>query len=262
MKSWQQPTPETIDRVLASTKKETDRQYFFTRLKNPLWLPEIVARGYFQSPPGALRLADGSLQYPYWPELEYLKNIAPEVPDEVVAVILKIPKVVNPGVDVGILKTVLELPGQHSVKLKERVIQCAKTFPEHLYYTISEVLNYWLEQNEVHAALELAGVLVKFAPDPASDEKQKRRRENPEDFSTMLRPSPAFDDDGYQTLLNEEVRKLLEQEPYSVSLLLLDATEEMISLSTHFDSETAADPFRGLVSKAECREMDPRVCET
>ena len=129
MTSWKKPTPDTVDKALASAKKETDRQYFFTRLKNPLWLQAIVARGYFLSPPGAVRLADGSTQYPYWPELEYLKNIASEAPDEVVEVILGMPRVENPGVDVGILKTALHLPGEHSAQLKERVLECAKSFP-------------------------------------------------------------------------------------------------------------------------------------
>ena len=241
MKSWTKPTPDIVDRALASAKKETDRQFFFTRLKNPLWLPEIVSRGYFQSPPGALRLADGSTQYPYWPELDYLKNIASEVPDDVIEVILGIPKVDNPGVDFGILKTALELPGQHSVQLKERVLGSAKSFPEVLYHAISDVFGYWLEQNEVPAALELLGVLVRFAPDPASGEKRRRYRENPQDISTLLRPSPAFDDHGFQTLLSGEVRNLSEQEPYLVARLLLDATAEMIQLSTHLDSETVED---------------------
>ena len=235
MKSWKKPTPEIVDKALASAKKETDRRYFFTRLKNPLWLPAIVARGYFLSPPGAVTLADGSTQHPYWPELEYLENIASEVPDDVIEVILRIPKVDNPGVELGILKTALQLPGEHSAQLKERVLECGKSFPELLYHTLSEVLNHWLEQNQVPAALDLLGILVRFAPDPASAEKRVRHRQNPQDISTMLRPSPAFDAYGYQKLLNGEARRLAEQEPYSVARLLLDATAAMIRLSIQLD---------------------------
>jgi hypothetical protein len=32
MKSWKQTTNEMIEKVLASVKKETDRQYFFSPL--------------------------------------------------------------------------------------------------------------------------------------------------------------------------------------------------------------------------------------
>ena len=241
MKSWKKPTPEIVDRALASVKKETDRQYFFTRLKNPLWLPEIVERGYFVSPPQSVRLADGSTQYLYWPELVYLKNIASEIPGAVVKVLLGIPKVDNPGVYLGILNTVLQLPGEHSAQLKEWALECARSFPGFLYITLEEVVSYWIEESQVPAALELLGVLVRFAPDPASDEKRRRRRENPDDMSATLQASPAFDAHVYQTLLNGEVRKLSEQEPYMVARLLLDATAEMIQLRTHFDHTTRED---------------------
>ena len=241
MKSWKKPTPDIVDRALASAKKETDRQFFFTRLMNPLWLSEISTRGYFQSPPGALHLADGSTEYPFWPELAYLRNIASEIPVDVVEVILGIPWVDNPGVDFGILNTVLALPGQQSVRLQQRVVESARSFPRVLHHSISEVLAYWVEQNEVAAALEVLAVLVRFSPDPASDEKRRRYRENSRDISTLLRPSPTFDDHGYQTLLGDQVRKLSDQEPYLVARLLLDATAQMIELSTHFDSETVED---------------------
>ena len=101
MKSWKKPTPDIVDKALASTKKETDRQYFFTRLKNPLWLPAIVAHGYFTSPPEAVRLADGSTQSPFWPELEYLKNIASEVPDDVIEVIFESPRLTTLGLSLA-----------------------------------------------------------------------------------------------------------------------------------------------------------------
>ena len=241
MKSWKKPTPETVDKALASVKKETDRQYFFTRLKNPLWLPAIVERGYFESPPQSVLLADGSTQHLYWPELAYLKNIASEVPDDVVNVLQGIPKVDNPGVHQGILNTVLELPGERSAQLKERVLECASSFTGFLYFTLEQVLSHWIEEAQVSAALELLAVLVKFAPDPASAEKRKRRRENPDDMFAMLQPSPAFDSYFYQKLLNGEVRKLSEQEPYSVARLLVDATAEMIQLRTHLDHVSMED---------------------
>ena len=60
-------------------------------------------------------------------------------------------------------------------------------------------------------------------------------------MSTMLQPSPAFDSYGYQTLLNGDVRKLAEQEPYPVARLLLDATAEMIQLRTHVEHIAAED---------------------
>lgn len=241
MTSWKKPTPDIVERALASVKKETDRQYFFTRLMNPLWLPAIVERGFFESPPQSLLLADGSTQHLYWPELAYLRNIAPEVPGDVVNVLLGVPKVDNPGVHQGILNTVLHLPGEHSVQLKEWVLEGARAFPVFLFFTLQEVVSHWIEEDQVPAALELLALLVRFVPDPASDEKRKRRKVNPDDMFAMLQPSPPFDSYSYQRLLNGEVRKLSEQEPYSVARLLLDVTAEMIQLRTHFDHVSTED---------------------
>ena len=75
MKSWTPPTNEMIGKVLASVKKETDRQYFFSRLSNPLWIAPLRDRGYFNSPPGLKQLPDGYVQYPHWPELSYLVDV-------------------------------------------------------------------------------------------------------------------------------------------------------------------------------------------
>ena len=51
MKSWKKPTNELIDRAYGMMKKQFDHEYFFTRLKNPLWIQPLVERGCFQSPP-------------------------------------------------------------------------------------------------------------------------------------------------------------------------------------------------------------------
>ena len=64
MKSWKKPTNEMIDRALASVKKEVDRQYFFSQLKNPLWIQPLVERGRFQSPPKVKELPGGNIQMP------------------------------------------------------------------------------------------------------------------------------------------------------------------------------------------------------
>ena len=88
MKSWKPPTNEMIEKILSSVKKETDRQYFFSRLNNPMWLEPLCKRGYFNSPPRLKHLPGGYVQYPNWPELAYLVNIAAEATEQIVSIIL------------------------------------------------------------------------------------------------------------------------------------------------------------------------------
>ncbi len=102
-----------IEKVLASVKKETDRQYFFSRLNNPLWVGPLRERGYFNNPPGMKQLPGGYVQYQRWAELGYLVTIAEEVPDQVVEIILSLPKTDNPRVYEDFLSIALKLEGKN-----------------------------------------------------------------------------------------------------------------------------------------------------
>ena len=77
--------------AFAATRSEADRQYFFSQLRNPLWVQPLLDRGYFQAPPLANHLPDGSIQFPSWPELEYLKNIVADAPTKVITVVNQLP---------------------------------------------------------------------------------------------------------------------------------------------------------------------------
>ena len=237
MKSWKQPTNEMIDRALKLVRKETSRQYFFSRLKNPLWLQSLVERGYFQSPPNVRYFDDGYIQFPSWPQLQYLKNISRDVPDEVINLILDLPKVDNSSVYSEILEIALQLHGEQSVKLKSKIVESIDIDHQFLPHRYGDLLAYWTSENQTSAALELSKILIEFAPDPQSKTKEKRRRKNSADFGTFyetsLKPSPQIDSLGYREIMSKGVRPLAEEEPYQVACLLIDATADMIRLRMH-----------------------------
>ena len=194
-----------------------------------------MERGYFESPPKLIHLPDGLDQFPLWPELEYLKNIVREVPHEVVKVILRFPKIDNPMVYMGIIEIALQLPGVHSAKLKPILLNSAGAGPGFLTLRYSELLSHWVTETEDSAALQLAQILVRFVPDPDSEDKQLSRRQNPQDWTALLRPTPLVDSWNYREVLEKGVIPLSEREPLKVALILIDATVEMIQLSTHQD---------------------------
>ena len=166
MKSWKRPTREMVDRALASIKKEVDRQYFFSRLKNPLWIQPLVDRGSFQSPPKIRKLPGGYIQMPVWSELRYLKNVVSEVPDEVVDVVLGLPKVNNPRVYNEILEIALQLHGEQSAKLAPKILEYVGLDCHLLAYQFADVLAHWTVKNQTAAALKLTKALVEFVPGP------------------------------------------------------------------------------------------------
>ena len=236
MKSWKKPTNELIDRALGSFKKYHYRKHFFPRLKNPLWLQPLAERGCFQSPP-RIRRFNGYIQFRSWSELQYLKNVARYVPNEVINLVLGLPEVDNPRVYDGILDIALALPGEQSAKLKPKMLEYAGLEHQFLAHRFADLLAHWTAKNQTSAALELSKVLVAFAPDPRFKDKQKRQRENSTDWGALagpsLHPVPKIGHEAYAWIMAEGVRPLAESEPYKVACLLIDATANMIRLRTH-----------------------------
>ena len=233
MKSWKKPTNELIDKALQSTKKVTGRKYFFSRLENPLWLKPLAERGYFKYPPKAQRFDDGTVIYPYWPEIQYLKNVCRDVPDEVINLVMELPPVDNPIVYDGILDIALQILGKQSAKLKDKILEYASMEHQWRTHRYGDMLVHWTEENQTSAALELSEILVAFAPDPQSADKQRRRKDDPMDLETTLHPSPRLNPSEYSRVMAKGVRPLAESEPYKVACLLIDATSNMLLLRTY-----------------------------
>ncbi len=233
MTSWKKPTDEMVERALGSVKRETDRRHFFSRLKNPLWLQPLVERGYFASPPQALDLPNDHMQFPFWPELQYLKNICRFVPEQVVSILAGLPSVDNPHVYVEILDIAVDLPGSHSAKLKDKMLEYAGLRFQTMAHRYPSLLAHWTKENETHAALELTDVLIQFKPDPKAREKRDRYRKEPSGWFSDLDPSPRFEKWSYRKILNSGVRPLAEKEPYRTACILIDAVAEMIGLTMH-----------------------------
>ena len=254
MKSWKKPTDEMIDKALASVKKETDRQFFFSRLKNPLWIQPLAERGYFQSPPDVAHLADDSIQFPFWPELQFLKNAAGDAPEEVTRLALDIPKVDNPRVYEDILDIALRLHGEQSAKLQPKILESVGIEYSFLAQRYAELLAHWTAEQQITAALDLAKALVQFVPDPDSESKQARRKENPGDWTTWLEPRPRFNQQDYPEILEKGVRPLAERDPYQAARLLVGTTANMIRLQTYQEDIEKGKGEDG--SEAWCRRLD------
>lgn len=231
MKSWKKPTDELIDRALGSFKKQHHRKYFFRRLENPLWLQPLVERDCFQSPPSVRRF-NGYIQFPYWSEIQYLKNICHEVPDAVINLVLGLPEGDNPNVYDGILEIALQLHGEQSVKLKPKMLEYAGIEHQFLMHRFADLLVHWTAENQTSAALELSKALVALAPDLQSANEQNWLREIPE-WETLPDPFPQMDTWNYRDLMFKGVRPLAERAPYQVACLLIDAIANMIRLQTH-----------------------------
>ena len=254
MKSWKKPTSEMVDKALASVKKETDRQYFFSRLKNPLWLQPLKEANYFQSPPQARILPDENIQFPTWPELQYLKNISDEVPNEVIKLILQLPEVDNPFIYHHILEIALILHGSDSAKLLPKILEYVSLERQFLAHGYIDLLAHWTAEDQIQAALALSKELVKLTPTNQSNDKQARRKMRLENWSQHLKPMLSVDHSQYQKILENGIRPLMDRVPYQVANMFVDATTSMLSMfkaPKEFDEDVYEDR-----SEIWCRRLN------
>ena len=254
MKSWTKPTTEMIERVLSSVKKETDRQYFFSKLNNPLWVGPLHERGYFSNPPGVKQLPDGYVQYPHWPELAYLVKVAEEATDQTIDIVLTLPKTDNPRVYDDILAIAINLEGQASARLFPKLVEYTELENQFLAHRYPELLQHWANQGNIDEALKIVKMLIPFREDPRAREKQQLRKKNPNASGTALETIPRFHQWEYQQILEKGVRPLTESEPYQVSCTLIDVVASMIRLGMHpEDFEKGSDQD---YSEIWCRRLD------
>jgi len=264
MQSWKKPTEELIERALSSIKREKERIRFFSRLNNPHWVAELVKREYFSDPPKIKYLDGGALQFPLWHELTYLSRVARHIPAEAINIAERIPKTDNPQIGYEYIQMALTIDCQHSVRLKDKLIEYINN-PFHIsVLEISKVLAFWVNAGKdgMEASLDLLRAIAPFNPDPKQGEKIANRasgNEIAQIFSSRLEPVPKFDAWEYQEIMLKGVRPVADVRPLEVCKILIEALDQMIRLSKHWDDleKTEANGYDG--SEFWCQRVDAPV---
>ena len=233
--------------------------FFFQRVNDASWIPILRDRGYFDHPPNAEPIGAGRVNFPFWGPIHYLTKMSDHAPDEVIKRVLRLPKVDNPRVYDGILDIALQLPGEQSAKLQPKILEYASMEYQFLARRYAELLAHWTAEQQITAALDLAKALVQFVPDPDSESKQERRKENPGGLATRLEPRPRVDQLDYQEILEKGVRPLAEREPCQVACILIDAMANMIRLGMHPEDldKSQGEDF----SEIWCQRLDEQESE-
>src|SRR6266851_5508790 len=98
MRSWQKPTADQVDKAIAKLGHDERIWYFLEHLENPLWLPFLRERRFFDRPPAPEPDPTGKgIAFPGWAVTRYLARIAdhPETQALVLEVALAIPETEN-----------------------------------------------------------------------------------------------------------------------------------------------------------------------
>ncbi|WP_299928929.1 hypothetical protein [uncultured Nocardioides sp.] len=122
---WVAPTPETVRGVLPRLADPQHRRAFYIGLHNPRWLPELDAQHAFSDPPLRRDDTDGSSTYQAWPQGDYLRKIAAEVPVEAAQVLARVfRKDVAWSVHELVVATAGEAPREAAAILANAVTSC------------------------------------------------------------------------------------------------------------------------------------------
>ena len=200
------------------------------------WLPYLEKKGYFAQPPNVQLIDDDSVIFPFWWPIHYLAKISNQAPDKVVELVENLPPVSNPLVYDGVMEIALQLHGDQSAKLQSKILESVSIEYQSRTHRYADLLAHWVKENQISVALELSKILVAFAPDPQSKEKQKRRREDPIKWGTLLYPAPRIKNSWeYSRIMTNGVYPLAESESYEVAGLLIFAVSNMFRLRVHQD---------------------------
>ena len=187
------------------------------------WLPYLEKKGYFAQPPNVQLIDDDSVIFPFWWPIHYLAKISNQAPDKVVELVENLPPVSNPLVYDGVMEIALQLHGDQSAKLQSKILESVSIEYQSRTHRYADLLAHWVKENQISVALELSKILVAFAPDPQSKEKQQRRM-------------PQINPWEYAEIMTNGVYPLAEIEPCEVARLLIYAVSNMFRLRIHRDS--------------------------
>lgn len=118
MTTYKPPAEPEVREVLRRITTPQLRRVFFERLENPLWVMPLAEAGFFSSPPEPEITTDGQIRDVYWPEMQYLARVAPEVPHEVVDVLLPLETSNNAWVRRGVVTIAGLIPPEEAARLE------------------------------------------------------------------------------------------------------------------------------------------------
>ena len=233
--------------------------FFFQHVNDSAWIPILNKKGYFAHPPGVELIGEDRINFPFWPPLSYLVQVFDSEPEKVLGILEQLPDTDNPRILEEIIDVVLKAD---SPEVIHRFANKIMSFVDNAWVAwmghdnIIELLKkpYLFEKPLEGFASSLLSKVVEFRPDPQSEEKQTRQRENPEDWTTILEPAPRFGHWEYQKILNNGVQLLAEQKPYRVARVLINAVASMIHLTMH--REDIGKGKERDMSEVWCRRLD------
>jgi len=253
MRSWTTPTDSEVDRAVALITRREQHRHFFERLGNPQWIDPLRERGFFKTPPAAVRDdAEGTVSFPPWPQSRFLARIAKEAPDKVLNVILQLPDTENIRVREDLIDAALVMPPEFAVRLVPSTKRWIRT-PYHTLIPdkLGALIQHLAEGGQLEGALTLARALLAVEPDT-------RRMEQ----GLSPQPKPLFGGWEYRQILQKHFPAVVETAGLDSLGLLLSILEAAVGfMQTGAKPHDASFVWRPAVEEHEQNKVQDQDTE-
>ncbi|HEY1085264.1 MAG TPA: hypothetical protein VGE34_00875 [Candidatus Saccharimonadales bacterium] len=222
---------ELMDKTLEKINKTpVAYSYFFNSINSPAWLLPLKEKGFFTTPPPAIR-EDGYIQFPVWPESGYLLRIADKAPDEVLDIIKSLPSTDNERVMDDIVNILLKIDVVKVFRMTETVKKYTNSSQFLLLHqAASQFICKLADGGYDRPALGLAREMLEVLPDPKKDEKL-------ESNYVMIKPTTKYRDHDYKDVVEKITPSLVKAAPLATIDMYADLLQKAIDYELTFFKE-------------------------
>jgi hypothetical protein len=241
-------TAEIAKQALDSIKRAVDYEYFFSRLKSPEWIKPLWDQGMFRSPREPVE-DERAIQFPFWPESQYLVRMvgigSPEMKRFIGEIALRMPETKNVRIHEDIAEIAMALPPEMAAQFVPK----AKTWIESRYQILlseklAALVAHLARGRQIEAALDLSRGLLAVLPDPRQQEKAEKAATNEETgFLFSPEPRPRFDIWHYARAIDRLLPDLVEAAGEHALSLFCDLMDTAIRLSRRRDGNEGPEDY-------------------
>lgn len=224
--------PKLVDQIVEKIRQRgASYQYFFEHIESPEWILPLRERGFLTLAPEPIE--DGNyIQFPAWPESQYLARVASLAPDLAVAIALEVAKTNNTRVQLDLLDIALAVPPEFGTKLVPFVLKWLERPLLLLPSRVADYISYLVRAGQIEAALTLSKRWLKILPGRIPEEVIKDGAAP----AWIPEPHPQIEIWEYERFLAGTFLVLEEATPWDALHLLCELLQEALNLSAQAET--------------------------
>ncbi|MFX0008955.1 MAG: hypothetical protein ACFE9R_01460 [Candidatus Hermodarchaeota archaeon] len=222
------PSEEDVEKAVALIKKWGHYEYFFNNLTSPHWLIPLKQRSLFSEPPRPIQ--EGNyIQFPFWPESQYLVKVTEKKPSVVLQIFKNLPETENFRIQNDFARAILKMPfklAKETLSLVPRWLRNPYQKHSVLDQHLAALTLKFINKGEIDAAFKLADMLLDITIDMPGEtvSKEQKLLDFKPDAKSYFSPLE------YSQIIEKIIPTLVGVHPYRTLNLLIKKLSSAINL--------------------------------